>query len=74
MTYNTLIVFKAVHGIAPGYIFKLISFKMPTKYELSSNQKLLLKVPSGKILPALEARAFSYATPQSKSFKVCSIF
>lgn len=40
MTYDSLIVFKAAHGIAPGYIFKLISFKMPTKYKLSFNKKL----------------------------------
>jgi len=38
MTYNSLIVFKAAHGIAPDYIFKLISFKMATKYELSFSQ------------------------------------
>ena len=59
-----LLCFKAVHGMAPGYICKLISFKIPTKYELRSNQKLLLKVPSGKMLPTLGARAFSYAAPR----------
>ena len=59
-----LLCFKAVHGMAPSYICKLISFKIPIKYELRSNQKLLLKVPSGKMLPTLGVRAFSYAVPR----------
>ena len=59
-----LLCFNAVHGMAPGYICKLINFKIPTKYELRSNQKLLLKVPSGEMLPTLGARAFSYAAPR----------
>lgn len=74
MTYDSLIVFNAAHDIAPDYIFKLISFKMATKYELSFNQKVLLKVQSGKMLLALGARACSYAAPQCKSFKLCSTF
>ena len=38
---------------------KYISFKIPTKYELRSNEKLVLMVLTGKMLPTLVARAFS---------------
>ena len=41
------------------YVCELISRKIPAIYELrSGNQKLLLRVPSGKMLPTLRARAF----------------
>ena len=53
-----LLWFKAVHGMAPDYVCELISRKIPAICELRSNQKLLLRVLSGKMLPTLGARAF----------------
>ena len=45
--------FKAVHGVAPDYICKLISRKKSTGYSLRSGKKVMLEVPRGKILPTL---------------------
>ena len=53
--------FKAIHGIAPDYICKLISGRKSTGYSLRSGKKVMLEVPSGKILPTLGCRAFCYA-------------
>ena len=53
--------FKAIHGIAPDYICKLISRRKSTGYSLRSSKKVMLEVPSGKILPTLGSRAFCYA-------------
>jgi len=52
-----LITFKAIHGVAPDYIRKLITRKTSTRYSLRSSQKIMLEVPSGKILATLERRA-----------------
>ena len=42
-------------------ICKLISRRKSTGYSLTSSQKVMLEVPSGKILPTLGGRAFFYA-------------
>ena len=56
--------FKAIHGMAPDYICKLISRRKSTGYSLRSSKKVMLEVPSGKILPTLGGRAFCYAAPK----------
>ena len=53
--------FKANHGMEPDYICKLISRSKSTGYSLRSSKKVMLEVPSGKILPTLGDRAFCYA-------------
>ena len=56
--------FKAIHGMAPDYICKLISGRKSTGYSLRSCKKVMLEVPSGKILPTLGGRTFCYAAPK----------
>ena len=56
--------FKAVHGVAPDYICKLISRKKSTGYSLRSGKKVMLEVPRGKILPTLWVE-HSVMRPQS---------
>ena len=56
--------FKAVHGVAPDYICKLISRKKSTGYSLRSGKKVMLEVPRGKILPTLGVE-HSVMRPQS---------
>ena len=56
--------FKAIHGMAPDYICKLISRKKSTGYSLRSSKKVMLEVPKGKILLTLGDRAFCYAAPK----------
>ena len=60
-----LMTFKAIHGMAPYYICKLIRRRKSTGYSLRSTSKnVMLEVPSAKILPTLGGRAFCYATPK----------
>ena len=59
-----LTTFKAIHGMAPDYICKLISRRKSTGYSLRSSKKVMLEVPSGKILPTLGGGAFCYAAPK----------
>ena len=56
--------FKAIHDIAPDYLCKLIRQRKSTGYSLRSSKKVMLEVPSGKILPTLDGRAFCYAAPK----------
>ena len=49
--------------MALDYICKLVSFKIPTKYELWSNLKLVLMTIRRKILPTQEARTIPSAAP-----------
>ena len=53
--------FKAIHGLAPTYISELIKVKEQSRYNLRSNQELLLAVPPTRFLPTLGARSFSSA-------------
>ena len=55
--------FKAIHGMPPDYICRFINPKPLTSYALKSNRKFLLKVPNGKMLTTLGARAFASAFP-----------
>ena len=54
----------AIHGIAPDYICKLISLKSSTSYPLRSNQRIMLAIPSARILSTLGGKAFCYAAPK----------
>ena len=45
-----LFIYKAIHGMAPDYICKFISRKSSTRYSLGSSQRIMLEIPSGKIL------------------------
>ena len=56
--------FKAMHGMAPNYIRKLISRRKSTGYSLRSSKKVMHEVASGKILPTLGGRAFCHAAPK----------
>ena len=58
-----LMTFKAIHGMAPDCIHKLISRKKSTGYSLRSSKKVMLEVPRGKILPTVGGGAFCYAVP-----------
>ena len=50
--------------MAPDYLCKLIRQRKSTGYSLRSSKKVMLEVPSGKILPTLGGRAFCYAAPK----------
>ena len=56
--------FTAIQGMAPDYLCILISLRKSTGYSLRSSKKVMLEVPSGKILPTLGGRAFCYAAPK----------
>ena len=56
--------FKAIQGMVPDYICKLISRKKSTGYSLKASKKVMLEVPRGKKLPTLGGRAFCYAAPK----------
>ena len=56
-----LMTLKAIHGMVPDYICKLISRRKSTGYSLRSRTKVILEVPSCNILPTLGGRAFCYA-------------
>ena len=58
-----LFTFKAIHGMVPDYICKLVRRKLPGRYSLRSSQRITLEIPSGKILSTLGGRAFCYAAP-----------
>ena len=58
-----LFTFKAIHGMAPDYICKLVHQKTPGRYSLRSSQRIILEIPSGKILSTLGGRAFCYSAP-----------
>ena len=45
-----LIVFKALHGLAPDHLIELINIKSPSNYNIRSNIELLLEPPSVKTL------------------------
>ena len=61
-----LMTFKAIHSnkMAPDYICKLISRRKSTGYSLRSSEKVMLEVPSGKMLPTLGGKAFCYVAPK----------
>ena len=60
-----LFVFKAIHSIAPSYIFHLISVKPNSSYNLrSSFAGILLAFASRKTKRTLGDRSFSVAAPR----------
>ena len=58
-----LIVFKALHGLAPDYLIELINIKSPSNYNIRSNREVLLEPPSVKTLATLGDRSFASAAP-----------
>ena len=58
-----LIVFKALHGLAPDYLIELINIKSLSNYNIRSNRELLLEPPSVKTLDTLGDRSFASAAP-----------
>ena len=58
-----LLVFKAIHGLAPPYISDLVTVKPKSSYDLRSNSSLLLEPPKEKMLSTLGARSFYAAAP-----------
>ena len=58
-----ILVFKAIHGLAPLYISDLISVRPKSSYNLRSNSSLLLEPPKEKMLSMLGARSFYAAAP-----------
>ena len=59
-----LMTFKAIHGMAPDYIWKVISRRKSTGYSLRSRTKVMLEVATSKILQTLGGRAFCCAAPK----------
>lgn len=57
-----LFVFKALHGLAPGYISDLLSLHLPTR-SLRSSSQVVLSVPRSQ-LKSRGDRAFSIAAPR----------
>ena len=57
-----LMTFKAIHGMAPDYLCKLISRRKSTGYSLRFSKKVMLEVPSGKILPPAAPKALEQPT------------
>ena len=58
-----LLVFKAIHGLAPPYISDLVTVKLKSFYDLRSNRSLLLEPPKEKMLSTIGARSFYAAAP-----------
>ena len=62
-----ILIFKAIHGLAPKnimmYIIEVINIKPRSIYNLRSNQSLLLDPPKGIMLVKLGDRSFSAAAP-----------
>ena len=58
------ITFKAVHGLAPAYKSELISVRDTGRYDLRSNDGLLLAPCRGKTLTTLGDRSFHAAAPK----------
>ena len=61
---DLFIVFKALNGLAPYYITKLIIINSPSSYSIiKSNSKFLLQKTRCKTLPTQGARSFGCAVP-----------
>ena len=58
-----LLTFKALYGMAPSYIIDLIHTKANTRYLLRSNEGVLLKHPSGKMVKSHLVTDPSVAAP-----------
>ena len=68
-----LITFKAIHGLAPAYISELISVRDTGRYDLRSNDGLLLAPCRGKTLTTLGDWSFHAAAPKLWNDLLCSI-
>ena len=58
-----LLVFKALHNLAPSYLIELLQTKSATRYFLRSNQQVLLQVPQTK-RKTFGDRSFAVAGPR----------
>ena len=56
-----LLTYKALHGLAPGYITDMLQLHKPTR-ELRSSTRLLLKIPPARLARYGEP-AFQHASP-----------
>ena len=60
-----LLTYKAINGLAPFYLYELISLEKACKYKLRSDcDGLLLNPVKFKTLTTLEDRSFAAAAPQ----------
>ena len=59
-----LLIFKAIHNLAPSYIKDLIEIKSKFSYCLRSNSGILLEWPKRKMLVTLGGRSFYAAAPR----------
>ena len=59
-----LITFKVIHGLTPDYLSELITIRTPSRYNLRSNDEILLVPPKVKTLQTLGDRAFEGAAPK----------
>ena len=57
----SILVFKAINGLAPNYISNLVNILCPSKYFLRRNDEILLEPYNGKTKKTLGDRAFAVA-------------
>ena len=60
----SILVFKAINGLAPNYISNLVNILWPSKYFLRRNDEILLEPYNGKTKKTLGDRAFAVETPR----------
>ena len=59
-----LLTFKAIHGMAPDYISRLLDVRQQTRYSLRSSSSVVLNYPKGRMLSSFGDRSFSVAAPK----------
>ena len=59
-----LLTFKAIHGMAPDYISRLLDVRQHTRYSLRSSSSIVLNYPKGRMLSSFGDRSFSVAAPK----------
>ena len=62
-----VITFKAIHGMAPGYVCDLVKISWHERYSLRSTKELLLMAPTVKTKKTLGDRAYAAAAPAVSS-------
>ena len=62
-TVFLLMTYKAIHGLSPDYIQSLVQVKKKSRYNLRSNDELLLAPPTFKSNKTTGDRAFQVAAP-----------
>ena len=59
-----LLTYKTIHGQAPIYLQELLTMKHSKRYNLRTNNSLMLDFPSARSYATLGDRAFVYAAPK----------